>query len=85
MTKQVKLSLKEVREKTKLSQDEYAKQLGLKYGTYVKKELYLRGLTAAELIAISDFSGVPIRQIALENEQLYFFTLFVQLECTEVM
>ena len=58
-------SLKGIRFDLGLSQSEMADKLGISEGSYRNKELYRTGLTAKELIEISNLANVDPREIKI--------------------
>lgn len=58
-------SLKGIRFDLGLSQAEMADKLGISEGSYRNKELYRTGLTAKELIEISNLANVDPREIKI--------------------
>jgi len=58
-------SLKGVRFDLGLSQKEMADKLGISEGSYRNKELYRTGLSAKELIMISQLAGIDPKEIKL--------------------
>lgn len=60
-----KLTVEEIRILTGLSQAEFARNIGIPYSTYVKKEKNITRFFADEIGHISDIFNIPLEKIAV--------------------
>ena len=56
-------SLRLIRASLDLSQEEMAKNIGIKYSSYVRIETGRAEMTASNLESISNFSKIPVQKI----------------------